>query len=131
MSDEEKIRQLQAQYVQLTDDGDARAKSALFADDGKYCPSSGEVIGRDEIYKVIASRAAAQPNDVYSKHMCGNSVITIRGDTAEAATDYVVYRRTADSPWEISQIGRYHDRFVRHGQSWLFSENRPVKLGPR
>jgi hypothetical protein len=62
--------------------------------------------------------------------MCGNAVITISGDTAEAATDYVVYRRVGDSPWEIMQIGRYYDRFVRRGDTWLFSENRPVKLGP-
>jgi hypothetical protein len=62
--------------------------------------------------------------------MCGNCVIKISGDTAEAATDYVLYLRVGDSPWEIGQIGRYYDRFVRKGDKWLFSENRPVRLDP-
>jgi hypothetical protein len=46
-----------------------------------------------------------------------------------SATDYVVYSRAGDTPWEIMQTGRYYDRFVRRVDKWLFSENRPVKLG--
>ena len=102
MSDEDKIRQLLATYVQKTDDFDARGKSDLFAEDGKYYPASGEVVGREAIYNT----------------------------TADAATDYVVYRRVGEDPWQIMQIGRYYDRFVRRGDTWFFSENRPVKLGP-
>jgi hypothetical protein len=130
MNDEEQIRKLLAVYVQRTDDFDSKGKSELFTDDGRYCPSSGEVIGRDAIYEEIASRKATQPTDLQTKHLCGNSVISIAGDTAQAVTDYVVYRRVGDSPWEISQIGRYHDGFARRGDTWLFTENRPVKLGP-
>jgi len=130
MSDEEQIRQLQAVYVQRTDDGDARGKSDLFADRAIYYPASSEVMAREDIYNVLASRAAGQPKDRHSKHMCGNSVIRISGDAAEAATDYVVYVRVGEGAWEISQIGRYYDRFVRQGDQWFFSENRPVKLGP-
>jgi hypothetical protein len=130
MSDEEQIRLLLATYVQKTDDFDARGKSDLFAEDGKYYPTSGEIIGREAIYNTVATRVAAQPTDMHTKHLCGNSVISISGDTAEAATDYVVYRRVGDSPWQIMQIGRYYDRFVRRGDAWFFSENRPVKLGP-
>src|SRR5687768_13206037 len=103
MNDEEKIRQLHAVYAQRTDDFDARGKSELFAEDAKYYPSSGEVIGREAIYNTIVSHAATQPKELQSKHLCGNSVISVSGDTAEAATDYVVYRRVGDSPWEIAQ----------------------------
>ncbi len=130
MSDEEKIRQLLATYVQKTDDFDARGKSELFAEDGRYYPTSGEVVGRKAIFDTVAGRVAAQPKDLHTKHLCGNSVIRISGDMAEAATDYVVYRCEGDSPWQIAQIGRYYDRFVRRGDAWFFSENRPVKLGP-
>ncbi len=130
MSDEEKIRQLLATYVHKTDDFDARGKSDLFADDGKYYPSSGEVVGREAIYETIASHVSAQPKDLHTKHLCGNSVISISGNTADAATDYVVYRRVGEDPWQIMQIGRYYDRFVRRGDRWFFSENRPVKIGP-
>ena len=130
MTDEEQIRKLQAIYVQRTDDGDSRGKSELFAEHAKYYPSSGAVIGRNAIFQTIDSHTASQPRDLQTKHLCGNSVISISGDTADAATDYVVYRRVGAGTWEISQIGRYYDRFVRSGDSWLFSENRPVKLGP-
>jgi hypothetical protein len=130
MSDEDKIRQLLATYVQKTDDFDARGKSELFAEDAKYYPASGEIVGREAIYNTVASRVAAQPKDLHTKHLCGNSVITISGETAEATTDYVVYRSVGEDPWQIAQIGRYYDRFVRRGETWLFSENRPVKLGP-
>ncbi len=130
MTDEEQIRNLHAMYAQRTDDGDARGKSELFADDARYYPSSGEVVGRAAIYDAVAASLASRANDVLSKHMCGNAVITISGDTAEAVTDYVVYRRQGANPWEVAQIGRYHDKFVRRGGRWLFSENRPVRLDP-
>jgi hypothetical protein len=130
MTDEEQIRNLHARYIQMTDDFDARGKSELFAEDAHYYPSSGEVIGRKAIYTTVAGHVAEQPENLQTKHLCGNSLIRVTGDTAEAATDYVVYRRVGDSAWEIAQIGRYHDRFARFGQGWLFTENRPVKLGP-
>ena len=103
--DEEQIGKLHAVYVQRTDDGDARGKSELFAEDARYYPSSGEVIGRKAIYATVASSVASRPADLQSKHMCGNAVITVSGDTAEAQTDYVVYRRQGREPWEILQIG--------------------------
>jgi hypothetical protein len=130
VNDEEQIRQLQAAYAQITDDGDPRAKSDLFAEDARYCPPAGVVIGRKAIYETLVARAATQAKDRQSKHMCGNSVIKISGDTAEAATDYVLYLRVGGGPWEIGQVGRYYDRFVRNGDRWLFSENRPVRLDP-
>ena len=130
MTDEEQIRDLHARYVQLTDDFDARGKSELFAQDAHYYPSSGEVIGREAIYATVASHVAAQPKELQTKHLCGNSVIRVTGDTAEATTDYVVYRRVGDGPWEIAQIGRYHDRFARYPEGWLFTANRAVRLGP-
>ena len=64
MSDKEKIRQLLAAYVQKTDDFDARGKNELFAEDGRYYPASGEVVGREAIYNTVAtigSSGAAMP----------------------------------------------------------------------
>lgn len=128
--DEEQIRKLHAVYAQCTDDGDARGKSELFAEDAKYYPSSGEVTGREAIYETVAASVASRPVDLQSKHMCGNAIITVTGDAAEAQTDYVVYRRQRSEPWDIAQIGRYYDKFVRRNGTWLFSENRAVRLGP-
>jgi 3-phenylpropionate/cinnamic acid dioxygenase small subunit len=130
MTDEEQIRKLHAVYAQRTDDGDARGKSELFAEDARYYPSSGEVVGREAIYETVAASVASRPTDLQSKHMCGNTVITVAGDIAEAQTDYVVYQRQGANSWEVAQIGRYYDKFVRRNGTWLFSENRPLRLGP-
>ena len=46
MTDEEQIRHLHAMYAQVTDAGNSRGKSELFAEDGRYYPTSGEFIGR-------------------------------------------------------------------------------------
>jgi hypothetical protein len=124
MTDEEQIRRVLALSTHYADDRDARGRSDLYAEDAKYYPSSGEVIGRAAIYESMAGRATPQTQDHKTKHMCGNSAISIAGDSAEAVTDYVVYRRIADGPWEVTQVGRYRDRLVRHGDRWLFSENR-------
>jgi hypothetical protein len=128
MNDEEQIRRVLALSMHYADDRDARGRSDLYAEDAKYYPSSGEVIGRPAIYESMAGRATVQTQERKTKHMCSNSVISIAGDSAEAVTDYVVYRRVADGPWEVAQVGRYLDRLVRQGDTWLFSENRIVTL---
>jgi 3-phenylpropionate/cinnamic acid dioxygenase small subunit len=101
VNDEEQIRQLLAVYAQRTDDGDVVGKSALFAEDARYFPTTGEFVGRGAILDELARRQAIRPPDRHSKHVCGNSVITIDGDTAEASTDYVVYQRSGNGPWAI------------------------------
>jgi 3-phenylpropionate/cinnamic acid dioxygenase small subunit len=128
MTDEEKIRRVLALSMHYADDRDARARSDLYAEDARYYPSSGEVIGRAAIFESMAGRAGGGNQTRKSKHMTANSAITINGDTAQATTDYVVYRRDGEGPWDVVQVGRYQDRFVRHGETWLFSENRIVTL---
>jgi hypothetical protein len=128
MSDEEEIRHVLAVYVQRTDDGDAAGKSELFAEDAIYLPTTGSFVGRKAIFDELARRQSARPADRRTKHLCGNSVIAINGDSAEAATDYVVYQRSGDEPWTILVVGRYVDRFVRDGGRWLYAQNRPVSI---
>jgi 3-phenylpropionate/cinnamic acid dioxygenase small subunit len=128
MNDEEQIRHLLAIYAQRTDEGDVAGKSALFADDGRYFPSTGEFVGREAIREELVRRQASRSPDRHTKHVCSNSVITVHGDTAEALTDYVVYQRSGKSPWTILVVGRYHDHFVREGTGWLYAENRPVNV---
>jgi len=127
MTDEEEIRHLLAKYVQCADGGDARGRSDLFVEDAIYLPSSGRYVGRAAIYQAIADRLAAQPGRS-TKHTCANSLITIDGETAEAATDFVLYTRHGEAPWEINQVGRYFDRFVRREGRWWYAVNRPVPL---
>ena len=127
MTDEEEIRHLLAQYVQCADSGDARGRSDLFADDAVYLPSAGRYVGRPAIYQAIADRLAAQPRR-HTKHVCANSLISIDGNAAQAATDFVLYTRQGEEPWQINQAGRYFDRFVRREGRWWYAENHPVQV---
>ncbi len=127
MTDEEEIRHLLAQYVSCADGGDARGRSDLFAEDAIYLPSSGRYVGRPAIYQAIADRLAAQPGR-RTRHVCANSLISIEGETADAATDFVLYTRQGEGAWEVNQAGRYFDRFVRRGDRWWYAENRPVAI---
>ena len=65
------IRRVLALSMHYADDRDARGRSDLYAEDAKYYPSSGEVIGRAAIYEAMAGRATPQTQDRKTKHMCG------------------------------------------------------------
>ncbi|SRR5712691_10149607 len=101
MSDEEQIRRVLALSMHYADDRNARGRSDLCAADARYYPSSGEVVGRADIYESMAGRSGSLGQDRKSKHM---------------------------STWEVAQVGRYLDGFVRSGDTWLFSANRIVTL---
>ncbi len=123
MTDEDQLRELQALWAQLNDDKDIAGWTALYAADGKFVNARGtEFVGHDAIRKNLADRVAAYPDDRFTKHICGPSVIRIDGDTAETSTDYVCYARVGDGAWEILTIGRFHNRLVRQDAHWLFAE---------
>jgi ketosteroid isomerase-like protein len=128
VNDVDEIRRLIARYAQLADDGDALGRSELFTDDALYVPTTGRFVGRAAIRAAIDDRLASQPSDRRTRRLCANPIISIDGDSAEAATDFVLFTRVDDEPWTIDLVGRYHDRFVRRHGGWLYSENHPRPL---
>lgn len=131
MSDVDEIRRLIARYAQLADDGDARGRSELFTEDALYVPTTGRFVGRDAIRAAIEDRIVSQPSDRRTRRMCANSIINLEGDSASAITDFVLFTQVGVQPWTVDLVGRYHDKFVRRGSGWLYSENHPRPLpGP-
>jgi ketosteroid isomerase-like protein len=130
MNDAAQIRRLIAQYAQLADVRDAVGRSQLFTEDALYVPTTGRFVGRAAIRAAIEERSASQPADRQSLRLCANSAITIDGDRAEATTDFVQFTRVGEQPWQIDLVGRYYDKFARHGDFWLYTENLPRPLSP-
>jgi uncharacterized protein (TIGR02246 family) len=129
MSAEDPIRRTLAQYAHRHDSRDAEGYAALFATHGRFVGANAEHTGRAAIKAFISELYKSQPANRRTKHLCGNSVIDIQGDTADAITDFVAYERLGDEPWQVHTIGQYHDRLVLEEGAWRFAERRVI-TGP-
>jgi uncharacterized protein (TIGR02246 family) len=125
MDDLDAIRRTIALYCQLCDDGRFEEWGDLYTEDARFCVLGKVYEGREEIRGFIER---AQPAGARGKHVAANPVIDVEGDEAVARTDYVFLSRNGGS-LALTSAGRYHDRLVRRGGRWLFSERRIVFLG--
>jgi ketosteroid isomerase-like protein len=126
VSDEEQIRRTMGLYIQAHDTHDVDAIVALFVEDGLFANTRGDCRGHAairEFFENSRTRAQAMP-DRRAKLLCGNSVITVSGDSAAASTDVVGFQRTAGEPWNVSLVAQYADKFVRRNGDWLYAEKR-------
>jgi hypothetical protein len=127
MSAEDPIRRTLALYPLRHDSRDATGYAALFAENGRFVgANNASHAGRAAIKQFIVELYATQPANRRTKHLCGNSLIDVHGDTAEAETDFVAYERLGDAPWQVHTVGRYFDRLVREEGEWRFAERRVV-----
>jgi hypothetical protein len=129
MTDVEKVERMIALWSEKDANKDADGFAALFTEDGKYISKRGESQGRAALRKNLADRTAANPPDRETMHLFGLGVVDIHGDTAESVFPYVGYGRIGDGPWEIMSIGRFHNKLVRHGDGWLFTEVENRSIG--
>jgi len=125
MTDHDAIRNTLALYCQFCDDGRFEDWAQLYAADATFHVMGNVHRGREEIKAFIR---AGQPPQLRGKHVAVNSVIEVHGQKATALTDYVFVGRDGDG-LVITNAGRYHDRLVKDGQRWLFSERKIVFLG--
>lgn len=127
MSDEEQIRTMQALWGQLHADRDAVGWSQLFTDNGTYInPLRQEFVGRAAIRAYLEERYAGHGADRHIRHVFGEPLITIRGDTAELSADYASIQCNGAEPAFIGAMGRHWSRLVRQDGHWLFEEYRIV-----
>lgn len=52
--------------------------------------------------------------------MCANSIIEVDGDSANALTDVVGFRKEGDAPWAPYLVAQYQDTFTKRGDKWLY-----------
>ena len=127
MDDEDQIRLTLALHGQRLDDGDADGYTELYTEDGQFRSAAATHVGRAAIRQFIGDLFAMRTPDRRSKHLFGNSVITIVGDVAEAVTDVSISQRVGEEPWTMGIVNRHFDRLVRSGERWLFAEKRVVR----
>ena len=125
--DEAAIRRTLARYAYMNDGRNAEGYASLFAEEAKVeTRSRGTIQGRAAIKEFIQGTFDDQGRDGHAKHLCGNAVIDLHGDLADATIDVVEYRSSGGGPWVVHNVGRYHDRLVRRGDEWLFLERQFV-----
>ncbi len=117
------INKTLALYAHFLDDRDSENWSKLFAPDGKFVLSTGEVSGRSAIKDTIEAIWARDP-ERRVVHFCTTSVVRADGDTATAETEVSEYEQAGERSFQALGHGRYYDRLVHDNGRWLIQERR-------
>jgi 3-phenylpropionate/cinnamic acid dioxygenase small subunit len=118
------IQDLVARYARLCDDRDVDGWASLFASGARFeirrPTGASESYAGDGIRQWLVDQ---QRNPAGCHSTTNVSVRSDGADTAAAESDFVFVRRVdGTGPWEIVNVGRYADRFVRRDGRWLFAE---------
>ncbi|HEY1291921.1 MAG TPA: nuclear transport factor 2 family protein [Chloroflexota bacterium] len=120
MTDEDAIRKLIARFCQHLDSRQFEAWAGTFTESGVF----GRWSGRAAILEMILGGELAKQPDLKRLHAVTNSVIDVRGDTAESTSDLMMFDRVGDAPVTV-RFGRYYDKLARQPNGeWLFTERR-------
>jgi hypothetical protein len=130
VTDQECIRRVLAEFVQLRDDKRFEEWVQLFAEDGTFEYGSHHLVGRSAIRDNVE---ALLRND-RGKHVCVNSIIDVSGDTASVSSDFLKVNPSNDGSgaigYVIGTMGRYVDHFVRRDGEWKLAERKVHIMSP-
>jgi 3-phenylpropionate/cinnamic acid dioxygenase small subunit len=118
------IRRVLARYCHLVDDNRLDQLLELFTPDATF--SWGELSATGHV-DLRAWLQRNHPPDRRGKHLTTNTVVDVDGDRAEAVSDFA-FLGFRDQRVIPVYTGRYHDRFVRVGESWLIRGRDAVQL---
>ncbi len=121
LGDHEEIRRALALYAQMVDSKDATGWSEQFAANGTFHTRKGDYTGRAAIKQFIEQQFANESADRNTAHLGTNSVISVDGDTAQVATDCLVFEKLGEHPWTVLQVSRASDRLIREDGVWRFT----------
>jgi uncharacterized protein (TIGR02246 family) len=107
MATEEAIRRTLAAYCQTCDDGRFDEFVDLFAADAVFVVPPGPSAGGREAIRGFME--AGYKPEVRGKHLLGEPLITVSGESATALTDFVFVGRGDGGQWGIVVAGRYDD----------------------
>ena len=130
MTDQELIRRVLAEFIQLRDDKRFAEWVDLFTEEGTFEYGSHHLVGRSAIRENVE---ALLRND-RGKHLCVNSIIDVSGDTASVSSDFVKVNPIEDGSgatgYGIGTMGRYEDNFVRQGGEWKIAKRKVHIMSP-
>lgn len=116
LEDKDTIRDVLHMYCQCMDEGRFAELGALFAAEGEWVAPYRSARGPAAITAWLTQSVPPTPRRM---HYVMNSLITVRGDSAEAKSNYLVMVEGPDGPVP-SVCGTYVDRLVREGAAWRF-----------
>jgi hypothetical protein len=93
--------------------------AALFAEDGEWTTDYGSARGRRTIEALLSDTVPRKGEGPQRKHYITNTIITLRGDTADAVSDYLIIRESENGLIPVMG-GTYKDRFTKENGAWLF-----------
>jgi 3-phenylpropionate/cinnamic acid dioxygenase small subunit len=138
------IEEFNTEYAAVLDAGKVEAWPDFFTEDALYRITGRENADADllvglvycEGMGMLKDRALAIATTMmfaprYLQHQTSNvRVLSVDGDgpgdVATATTNYALYETLVDGRTTLQQIGRYHDRFVRHDGGLLLKERHVV-----
>jgi hypothetical protein len=123
------ITELIHAYCRHVDLLEVREIGQLFTDDCivDYGPGlGGPREGREALVSALSS---GLPRFSATSHHVSNIEIRLDGDDASATTYLLAWHRMADGSPDAFLFGQYHDRFVRVGAGWRFSQRRLLVAG--
>jgi ketosteroid isomerase-like protein len=130
MTDQECIRRVLAEFIQLRDDKRFAEWVELFTEDATFEYASHHLVGRSAIRENVQ---ALLRND-RGKHLCVNSIIDVSGDTASVNSDFLKANPIDDGSgatgYGIGTMGRYEDHFVRQGGKWRIARRKVHIMSP-
>jgi hypothetical protein len=121
VSDEERIRRVLAEFIQLRDDKRFAEWVTLFTEDATFEYGSHLLV------------EALLRHDK-GKHLCVNSIIDVSDNTASVISDFFkvnpIEDGTGATAYGIGTMGRYEDRFVRRAGEWKIATRRVHIMSP-
>jgi len=120
-----------AAYCQAYDSRNREELERVFSPDATLRLLGGssrgdEARGREDVLAWLAGRWPSAPPCL---HLTGNLRFTRSGDGAEGTSDFLFLVRKEDGSLQISNAGRYIDRFARHEGRWVIAERAITFLG--
>jgi hypothetical protein len=130
VTDQESIRRVLAEFIQLRDDKRFAEWVQLFTENGTFEYGSHHLVGRPAIREHVETLLR---ND-RGKHVCVNSIIDVSGDTASVSSDFLKVNPSNDGSGAIGYVvgtmGRYVDHFVRQDGKWKIAGRRVDIMSP-
>jgi 3-phenylpropionate/cinnamic acid dioxygenase small subunit len=115
--DERQVLRTLAEYGRWCDDGRFDEWAELFTEDARLEVAGSVTEGREAIRSYMAE---VQADGRRGMHVTSGAVVDLGADgTAEAASDYLFVRPSADGP-VIAAMGRYRDELVHDAGRWRF-----------
>ncbi|MCP4435421.1 MAG: nuclear transport factor 2 family protein [Actinomycetia bacterium] len=121
------VRELSARYCMAVDDGRFEEFAELYEPDAVLHVMGGSHRGRDSIREFMS---AAQSPELRGRHTTSSHVTTldVAAGTGSGWVDYVFF----DADGHATNLGRYHDRYVRGADGrWRFAVREIVFRGAK